>query len=212
MRIVFYPLIICLLSCSACCHSLRQKNAHHSASFVPGDSTQLYFPINAFEKDVKGRRPFNGYVSNLLFRMREPVLYKYPSDGESYRFIWLRTFHNPVAIRFERNKTHCKIVWKMLEGSSGYEVGGLIERKSKVVPLKHWLSFKGKLERMHFFGLPTIDPKPNGMDGAIWILEAKTTNGYHVIERWSPYRTDIYDICNDLIELTDLKIKESDKY
>jgi len=49
-----------------------------------------------------------------------------------------------------------------------------------------------------------------GTDGAQWILEGKEHGKYHVVDRWSG--GEIENVCKQLIQHTDLKIKEDDIY
>ena len=78
-------------------------------SFAPTDSTKFYFPIEPMRDKsfLLGIDSFvNTWYSKHLFVMREPLIYGDKSKNEVYRFTWLRTFHNPIAIRIEKMVTH----------------------------------------------------------------------------------------------------------
>ncbi len=145
--------------------------------------------------------------------MTEPVLFKNKSDREIYRFTWLRTFHNPVAIRIESDGNSCVVFWKLASGQGGYDPGKLEIDKRRVIDNKIWDDFKSQLDKIQFWDLPTNQKERSGFDGAQWILEGRTEDQYHVVDRWMPdHSTEFFHICNFLINLTDLKISEKEKY
>ena len=45
---------------------------------------------------------------------------------ESYRFLWLRTFHKPIAVRVWSADSRYYLVVKELSGQGGYEPGRII--------------------------------------------------------------------------------------
>lgn len=145
--------------------------------------------------------------------MKEPVLFKDKSGLEIYRFTWLRTFHNPVAIRIVKDANSYAIFWKQASGQGGYEPGELKIDRSRTVDKKVWDEFKSRLNEIQFWTLPTNQKEKSGFDGAQWILEGKVDGQYHVVDKWTPDQsTAFYQICNFLITLTDLEIPEKEKY
>ena len=52
-----------------------------------------------------------------------------------------------------------------------------------------------------------------GEDGSEWILEGVEPTNYHATSAWSPSeKSDFYRLGDFLLKLTDLKLKEEDKY
>lgn len=78
-----------------------------SRGCFPGKSFQLhttgnpaYFPTDAVSKFQ------TEWYSKHLAAMKEASLYASENDAvESYRFLWLRSFHHPVAVRIWKTET-----------------------------------------------------------------------------------------------------------
>src|ERR1700682_2295120 len=70
----------------------------------PPDINPQYFPKGAFE-DSSESGWFQGFkerwYAKHLRSMHEPSLFEASKDNSltAYRFLWLRTFHSPIAIR-----------------------------------------------------------------------------------------------------------------
>jgi hypothetical protein len=183
--------------------------------FCPKDSNQLYFPIDLF----KDKASFVGvdtflvkWYSKHLFAMKEPLIFNDSSIKEIYRFTWLRTFHNPIAIRFEKQGDNFKLYWKLCNGAGGYEPGKLVIDKQKSLDKQIWEEFIHRLNKIDFWNLSTKN-ETLGLDGSQWILEGKNNNHYHVVDRWTPStNSKYYNCCDFLIGLTDLIITGDDKY
>jgi hypothetical protein len=41
----------------------------------------------------------NKWNSKILFNLKEPILSSYSRESEAIRFIWLRTFNEPIVVR-----------------------------------------------------------------------------------------------------------------
>ena len=184
---------------------------------IPIDSNQNYYPYEVFTDTsiYKGSDKFLvNWFSEHLFAMREPLLFNKKTEKESYRFLWLRTFHNPIAIRIEKNGTDIRLYWKQCDGAGGYEPGKLILNKSKKLTAAHWNTFTSKIDAIDFWNAKVNDN--GGNDGSEWILEGATPTHYNVIYRWSPRngglkddeREKYYEMCKYLIELADLNIAD----
>jgi hypothetical protein len=172
--------------------------------FIPTDSKQFYFPT-----DFDNFR--NEWYSKHLFAMREPILFSDSSQTESYRFVWLRTFHNPIAIRIEKQQNIYLLTWKQCNGEGGYEPGQLTIAKQKQINDVTWENFKKLLNQIDFWNMST-EIESEGFDGSQWILEGKVVGKYHVVDRWTPRDGAYYKCCDFLIGLTDLVIDKKKKY
>ena len=174
----------------------------------------FYFPSKLLGGDDQWLDSFlNKWYSEQLFAMREPIIFSDKSNKEIYRFTWLRTFDNPIAIRIEKQDSTYLLFWKVCNGAGGYEPGQLTENKQKTIDKETWDKFKSKLNDINFWNLPTKENEIMGTDGSQWILEGKKDSKYHTVDRWSPSeKGKYYQCCDFLIGLTDLKIKADDKY
>ena len=183
---------------------------------IQPDSTEYYFPIEVLSDTSLLERHdkfLNNWYSSYLLAMKEPKLFLDTSQSEIYRFTWLRTFHNPIAIRIERNGNNYKLYWKLCNGTGGYEPGQLTVIKQKTLDKAAWDEFINRVNQINFWSLMTNESEVLGSDGARWILEGKTSAKYHVVDRWTPSeKGNYYQCCDYLIGLTDLKIKGRDKY
>jgi len=84
--------------------------------------------------------------------------------------------------------------------------------KQKELDENSWIEFKNLLNQIDFWNMET-NKRVMGFDGAQWILEGKNDFQYHVVDRWSPSKKNkYYQCCDFLTKLTDLKIRNSNKY
>ena len=181
----------------------------------PLDSNQMYFPYHLFADTSLyiGRDTFlvNWYSSHLR-AMTEPLLFNKNLEKEVYRFLWLRTFDNPISIRIEKENSKYTLTWKLCDGAGGYYPGKMTINKAKSIDKKTWDQFHTLIKKSDFWHLPTTDVEFPGTDGSEWILEGFENKNYHVVDRWTPRGGKFYYCCNFLINLTDLTINEKDKY
>jgi len=145
----------------------------------------LYFPDGIFSEDDEWDLFSQTWYSRNLERMEEPVLScATPEAGETYRFLWLRTFHNPVAVRiFEEGNTY-RLEAVVLDGAGGYDPGHISRRVSKEPSAAEWQNVMAALEEVLFWQMPVKNPGVMGFDGAQWIIEACHDGRYHVVDRW----------------------------
>lgn len=224
MNRLMTSITLLLVTCLIACNGQSSKNSASNTTvytlskdtaFVPTDSNQFYFPLEVF-RDTSiyvGHDTFvDAWYSQHLFAMREPILYADKSQNEYYRFTWLRTFHNPVAIRIEKKSDTYTLHWKLSNGAGGYQPGQVIINKQKVIDKSTWDEFQKRLNQIDFWKMNTSE-RTFGNDGSQWILEGKIEKQYHVVDRWTPSeKNNYYQCCDFLIGLTDLNIKGQDKY
>jgi hypothetical protein len=130
---------------------------------------------------------------------------------ESYRFLWLRSFHDPVLIQLiNKGPAKAKILYKEYEKWDGEKYGSIIENKTfdalknlrtvdlpeNVVQsaldviLRHakeqvWEQPYAYLETIGLDGRIMV-----GLDGATWTIEAIKDGKCHIVNRWSPEISD----------------------
>ena len=155
-------------------------------------------------------------------------------DYESYRFLWMRSFHHPVLIQLiNRGPDNMAISYRELDGKGGYSHGRLIENKSYDVYKKLG---KGKLPEEMVQGAVDVlfrDGRTDvweqpyelgqtigidgteliGMDGSTWTIEAVKNGKCHVVTRWSPKRDDpVRCFAETLISLSDKRFYYDEFY
>jgi hypothetical protein len=153
-----------------------------------------YFPKGSLNDDEKGDKFRREWYSEHLQAMKEPSLWEMSRNKNShaYRFLYLRSFHNPIAVRVDLNdKGAGTIVVKILSGAGGYKPGHVTRnerRKLTKLEIEHLLLVMNELKFWELPSYPQMPPDTIGLDGAQWITEGVKGGVYHVVDRWSPER------------------------
>jgi hypothetical protein len=112
-----------------------------------------YFPNGALSDDDRVGRFKVRWYSDQLRALNEPSLLdkaKNPSL-QSYRFVWLRTFNHPVAVRLDITSDGAgKLTVKIADGAGGYKPGKLIEDTSPSVTQEQVEKFLEQLKNAGF--------------------------------------------------------------
>jgi hypothetical protein len=150
----------------------------------PDASTDEYFfPEGTLDQ---GRRT---WYSAYLRVMREPSLSCGNAHDEAvYRFFYLPSFHDPIAVRLTRTHGSCSLVVAELNKTRrnehfGLDPGSLRQRADRVVLRLDCDQMIRDIDAKDLWTLSTIGPEA-GNDGAQWVVEARRANGYHVVDRW----------------------------
>jgi hypothetical protein len=184
----------------------RVRPSQHAC--YPGKSIQLlttgkltYFPPAA----VSGSRA--AWYSKQLTAMEEVSMYAPDNMAlESYRFLWLRSFHHPVAVRMWKSETDQFITLKELSGAGGYEPGRIITNRTRKLTRDEWDAFMRRLDEACYWNLPAVDPGDAGLDGAQWILEGVKDGRYHIVDRWTPTSGNFHEACLYALKLSQYPI------
>jgi len=177
------------------------------------DAGDYYFPKGSLDPS---RPKIDGFLrdwySKYLRAMLEPSLScgERP-DGFAYRFLWLRSFHHPIAMRIEKNGSSVTLNAVELDGTGGNAPGGVVKRVRRELSSAEQGEFLAKLGRVDFWKLGKNEAR-FGLDGAQWILEGAENGQYRVVERWSPKPGAYRDVCLLLLEFTGIKIPPLDFY
>jgi hypothetical protein len=129
------------------------------------------------------------WYSDQLRALDEPPLWSLSKTQgrQSYRFLWLRTFHHPVAIRLDVNSDGTsRLATKMTSGAGGFKPGHLIQQDVVTLTKTQTDWFLGKIDENKFWELPSKDVQSAGLDGSQWIIEAVKNGNYHIVDRWTP--------------------------
>jgi hypothetical protein len=136
--------------------------------------------------------------AQYLAALRESSLCKSSKQefSQSYRFIWLRTFHHPVAVRLDIERNGIAVLTtKITSGRGGYSPGSIILNRHRQLTKKQTALFLKQIDALGFWALPRIDePFSVGNDGAEWMIEGIKDSEYHVVHRWSPKDGPVRDI------------------
>ena len=180
------------------------------------DKEVEYFPREPFvQKNIEGEPYFSieySWYSKQLKALQEPSLYRNSNtETEEYRFTYLRTFHNPIALRIRKSDDHLSIVIKICDGQGGYEPGTLDFDVEMPLSQQEWQEFQKFFHALDFWSRKSCI-KVNALDGSMWLLEAKKQDQYHFVTRYAGGDPDFYDCCSFMIQLSSLLIPKSERY
>ena len=153
-----------------------------------------------------------GWLTFQLTDLNENCLFNKDLEENKtiYRFTWLRTFHNPIAIRIENTNNETMLYWKIGKGAGGYEPKGLKKTGKRKLNTNTWNAFLELVKKSDFDNLANEKYMPM-CDGATWTLERKTINGFKAHNSNIP-SSGIKKTCLFLLDLTNIKVKEDDRY
>lgn len=176
---------------------------------------ELYFPKGSLSSQSRGDSFKAEWYSTHLKALNEPSLLQLAqkSDSESYRFVWLRTFHHPVVVRLDVRKDGIgELTLKVSDGAGGYKPGQMIENLSRPLTREETKMFLAKIQRLKFWTLST-EQEFAGNDGAQWIIEGVKDGRYHVVDQWTPRKGPIRELGVTLaLGLAGLKIPKNEVY
>lgn len=158
---------------------------------------QQFFPTGVFYPDnLKLDSAVSRWYSEHLSALREPSLFQEKdSNVQIYRFLWLRTFHHPVAVRvIILSDGSATVMTKMADGTGGYKPGKLILDKTEALVPEKAQILSEKVRRLLYAPVPLRVQENNGRDGAQWILEGMDHGRYRLIERWRPQDGPVRDL------------------
>jgi hypothetical protein len=157
-----------------------------------------YFPKGAFSSDTPEDRFVSNWYSKDLTALKEPSLFalRKTQSHDSYRFVWLRTFHHPVAIRVDLTADGTgTLTTKIASGAGGYQPGVLTVNKTRQLTSDEIHSILTQVAESNFWSLSTTwEEDRRGEDGSEWIFEGVRRNQYHVVTRWAPKEGPIHQI------------------
>ena len=152
------------------------------------------------------------WYSKHLRAMSEPSLSCGPNnDEETYRFLWLRTFHHPIAVRIARSEKGVQLAAVELSGAGGYEPGSILKQIHKSLSSDQWQTLISAIEAYKYWSQPS-DENSFGADGAQWIIEARRGCTYHVVDRWNGGPDPHHSLGLLFLELAGLKPVKPDDH
>ncbi|MEZ6030980.1 MAG: hypothetical protein R3C46_14705 [Hyphomonadaceae bacterium] len=146
-----------------------------------------------------------------------------PRADETYRLVWLRSFHQPVAIQIDRSGNRYTL--DVATSNEARLSGKPLQRIHRQLTKDDWSRIVAGLERIDFWTLPSSDQVSGffaedesgdiivtsaGKDGAEWIIEGRAGH-YHAVDRWSDVE-DFVAVGRIFIDLAQLNVPEDDIY
>jgi hypothetical protein len=167
----------------------------------------VYFPDMTLDATLSLHEFMANWFSGHLLSMQEPSLVDLSRNPNyhGYRFLWLRTFDEPVCIRLEIDQAGTvTIISKKTSGQGGYLTGPLVVDESKILPHQSVLTLLEHLKKADFWHAEIV--RDDGLDGAEWILEGAKEGSYHVAHQWSPRDGPFRESALFLLELSGMNV------
>ncbi len=100
-----------------------------------------------------------------LEAMKEPSLFQQSTNKsiEQYRFLWLRTFHKPIAVRVRKESAGITLRVIRLSGAGGYDPGRIEHEESFALTADQWEGLLKVLDKASFWNLPTAEKNLGGL-------------------------------------------------
>ncbi|MBZ0167516.1 MAG: hypothetical protein K8I00_11975, partial [Candidatus Omnitrophica bacterium] len=128
-------------------------------------------------------------------------------DLHAYRFLWLRSFHDPICLRLTINNNGTGILTvKSTDGAGGYDAGKLVNDYEVLMTVEQVSTFVEKIRQAKFWKMPERK-MIIGLDGARWILEGLKEGRYHIVDRWSPDGGKFREAVEYLLQFSRLDIE-----
>lgn len=184
---------------------------------APPALASAYFPAGAFSAKPADSDFFVEWYSTVLSGFKEPSLYDETkvSQLESYRFLWLRSFHRPVSIRLDMvGAFRATLTIKIGEPPGGDGSTRLFQTTKKVLTREQAVRFSEQVSQAGFWELAGFTGlEARGPDGSEWIIEGLRDHRYHVASRWTPRDGPIRALgLSFLTDLAGLKLAPSEIY
>jgi hypothetical protein len=175
-----------------------------------------YFPAKTFGDDPQLDQFVSGWYSGQLTALKEPSLLELSKvlPTESYRFLWLRTFHHPVAIRVDvQADGSATLTTKIASGAGGYKPGNLVVNTTRALTKDETQKLIARINDSGFWQLPSYERNSGGTDGSEWIIEAAVHGQYHLVSEWTPRNGPIRDLGTMfLFDLAKIDIPKNEIY
>ncbi|WP_263355917.1 hypothetical protein [Acidicapsa ligni] len=151
-----------------------------------------YFPQRSFDQKIRNDKLQADYYTWELKLLDEASFLELSQKpaSHSYRFLWLRSFNQPVMVRLDIQADDTGVLTtKIGSGRAGFQQKDhvLIENTSRTLTTMQVDEFLTKVEKVKFWQFPSyMAGDQTGTDGSDWVIEAVRGGKYHVAARWSP--------------------------
>jgi len=182
-----------------------------------GVAAQTYFPAGVLEEKPDPQHFTEQWYSKELKLLTEPSLWELSKTqkSETYRFLWLRSFHPGIAIRIDLKSDGSSVATIKIDNERGKGFPTKLV-KSRILKLTEDQTqfFLDRVSDAKFWSLTTLDKDELiHVDGAHWVVEGIKDGEYHVVDRWSPTAGPIHDLGTYMLfNIADLKLLYTEVY
>lgn len=196
------PLLLVVLVVVACGSSFSQDGLS-------------YFPPRTFYDDFATLDAgVIRWYSACLSMLQEPSLWAASKDSQRqvYRFLWLRTWDQPISIRIDKNGDGSgTLTLKIANSSVGCEANKLQTSRTKNLTKEEFASVVDQFKALGFWAAAPTEHS-SGKDGADWVLEGATNGQFHAVKRWSPSKGSVRELALLILKLSDFGVAEDRVY
>ena len=158
-------------------------------------------------------KSIESFIGTYLAAMDERPLRDLP--GESYRFVYIPTFSQPISVRVSCNEEQCVAVAKQLSGKGGYGAGHLVHQSTLEVSQEEWRDVLRVVEETRFWSISKEEYRLGigPTDASIWALEGQKPGRRRVWVDWSldPEKDPgIRNLCLKLLRISRLEYELSE--
>lgn len=174
-------------------------------------AVECYFPkqVVPYNDAFDGSR--RDWYATHLSAMEEPSLLAQGREERALRFLWLRSFHRPVAVRVSDSSGAMRLTAVELDGFGGGRPGKAARRIDRALSDEEVQEFHQLVSAASVWSAP-VKQETQGRDGAQWVFEVVNGDRYRLVERWSPENDPMRDLGIGLLELTEWEFRQDDLY
>jgi hypothetical protein len=149
-----------------------------------------YFPAGSFGAKASIEQLKTEWYSSKLAALHEASLWQVSQQQpsiETYRFLWLRTFHHPISVRVTVTAGGVGVLEaRETNGYGGFPRSGeLIRDDKRRLSTAEMDLFFSKLDALHVW-TSRNNNEYAGPDGGQWVLEAVRSGQYRILDVWNP--------------------------
>jgi hypothetical protein len=178
------------------------------------ESVQYFSPHTFYDYPTLDAGVIRWYSKHLTV-LGESSLWAASKDSERqlYRFLWLRTWDQPLSVRVDENDDgSATLTLKVAAGSSdGDKPGKLDLVRTRKLSKEEFDALADKFTAAGFWTMASTVPS-NGKDGAHWVLEAAKSGRYSVVDRWSPKDGPVRGLALHILHLSGYAVAEDEVY
>ncbi|RFC50895.1 MAG: hypothetical protein DVB22_001763 [Verrucomicrobia bacterium] len=152
-------------------------------------------PDNGYQlhSDPSGRPYFaeehGAYLTQFLAAMKEPSLFDRGDKRPEFevRFLWLRTFHDPISIRIWSTPKGYMVRTVRIKQNEDYSLAGTLVDTTRLLDDAETKAFTAALTKAPL-AAPMNETEETagdgGIDGASWIFESSMEKKYQKLDFW----------------------------
>ncbi len=169
---------------------------------------QDFFPDDAFDKldlitgthlegDFK-----RGWYEAQLAALNEHSIYSVGCEfSECFRFIWLRSFHDPISIRIEVSfNDEANLHFKQANLARSFDLSELELSQTKRLTSEDIAKIQALV--INVIAASQSQEENFGFDGSQWVFEHRLNDVYTSFDRWTPTQGPLFELGLELLSMS----------